>query len=81
MRSYGKTVLGDFSPRADRAIANLTCPAVGDLRGAGEGGAGLGASPEALPPEKVPHPLRMAGRSGTAPPGGRPWTVQTSLRE
>lgn len=59
----------------------LTCPATGDLRGAGEGGGGQGASPEALTLETGPLLLHMAGRSGMAHPGGRPWNIQTSAAE
>lgn len=53
-------------------LTELTCPAEGDLHDVGEGEENLGASPEALPLEMEPRRLRMAGRSGTAPPCGRP---------
>lgn len=61
-------------------IEKLTCPAAGDLHGVGEGGGGRDASPEAPPQETEPRPLHTAGRSGTAPPGGRPcWMIQTLM--
>lgn len=71
-----KYVCDDFQPPGQKSLNELTCSAVGDLHGVGECGGGQGASPEGRALEMELHLPHMACRSGTAPPGGRPWKMQ-----